>query len=106
MRISSCPGVADSDSCQIRLDQRAQELYLNRGFAFQASAWFEAAPVFVELSRVWRQKDAKLVSVLNRVRKGVMSSNDCAFLNYHCATVSRPNTVAVPAASAGGSGHE
>ena len=77
----------------------AQELYLNRGFAFQASAWFEAAPVFVELSRVWRQKDAKLVSVLNRVRKGVMSSDDCAFLNYHCATVSRPNTVAVPAAT-------
>ena len=68
------------------LDQRAQELYLNRGFAFQSSAWWEASLVVVELARVWRQKDAELVGVLNRVRRGQMTAADCAFLNRHCAT--------------------
>ena len=69
------------------LDLRPQELYLNRGFAFQAASWWEASLVFVELSRVWRQKDAQLVGVLNRIRKGTMTPNDCRFLNSHCATL-------------------
>ena len=31
------------------LDQRPQELFLNRGFAFQSTAWWEASLIFVEV---------------------------------------------------------
>lgn len=86
------------------LDQREQELFLNRGFAFQSVSWWRASLVFIELTRVWRQKDAQLVATLNRVRKGAMSADDCRYLNRHCATVAkRPSVggaaVAAPAAA-------
>ena len=72
------------------LDARESELFLNRGFAFQSQSWWAASLVFIELSRVWRQKDAALVATLNRVRKGCMTAEDIRFLNAHCATVARP----------------
>ena len=71
---------------------RREELFLNRGFAFQSAAWWEASLVFVELDRVWRQKDAHLVATLNRVRKGAMTADDCAFLNTRASSsLSMPN---------------
>jgi hypothetical protein len=46
------------------LDGRESELFLNRGFAFQSAAWWRASLIFVELTRVWRQKvrDARRAS--------------------------------------------
>ena len=72
------------------LDLRESELFLNRGFAFQSAAWWEASLIFVELSTVWRQKDADLVATLNRVRKGVMTPEDLRYLNQNCATRALP----------------
>ena len=72
------------------LDLRESELFLNRGFAFQSAAWWEASLIFVELSTVWRQKDADLVATLNRVRKGVMTPEDLRYLYQNCATRALP----------------
>ena len=70
------------DACRVE-----QELFLNRGFAFQSAAWFAASLVLIELSRVWRQKDEALVATLNRIRKGQMTASDCRYLNANCATL-------------------
>lgn len=56
----------------------------------QASAWWGASMVFVQLSRVWRQKDSAFVACLNRTRRGEMSPADVLFLNEHCATSAPP----------------
>ena len=64
---------------------------LNRGFAFQANAWWRASLVTIE-RRAW-QKDAALVATLNRIRKGAMTPADCRFLNAHCATPAGPPRV-------------
>jgi len=79
------------------LDNHESELFLNRGFAFQSTAWWRASPILIELSKVWRQKDAQLVATLNRIRKGAMTHDDIRYLNSHCATAAKP-------ANAGGGG--
>ena len=64
---------------------RREELFLNRGFAFQSSSWWRADLLFVELTRVWRQSDEQMVAVLNRVRRGTTTRVDLQWLNAHCA---------------------
>ena len=61
----------------VGLEGAAQELFLNRGFAFQSAAWWAASLVVIELERVWRQKDAALVATLNRIRRGDTTHARC-----------------------------
>ena len=46
--------------------------------------------LFVELTRVWRQRDEAMVAVLNRIRRGTFTSADLGWLNSHCAADSLP----------------
>ena len=118
------------------LDNHESELFLNRGFAFQSTAWWRASPILIELSKVgaaceraspalrilspnashrppplppllsqvWRQKDARLVATLNRVRKGAMTPDDIRYLNSHCATAAKPAAAASHAVGGGRGG--
>ena len=69
---------------------KREELFLNRGFAFQAESWWRADLLFVELTRVWRQRDEAMVAVLNRIRRGTATPADLNWLNSHCAADSPP----------------
>ena len=45
-----------------------RSIFLNRGFAFQAPAWERCGLVQVLLTRVFRQRDATFVRILNDIR--------------------------------------
>jgi len=76
---------------------KREELFLNRGFAFQAESWWRADLLFVELTRVWRQRDEAMVAVLNRIRRGTATPADLNWLNSHCAADSPPAPAPAPA---------
>lgn len=52
-------------------------------YFFSAHAWQEAQPKLLELQKVYRQKDAGFVRVLNRIRSGEHSAQDLAMLNQN-----------------------
>lgn len=66
------------EGCQL------QQVFLNRGFAFQSAVWWQADFVFVELTRVYRQSEQTMVDTLNRVRTGRSTPGDVEWLNRHC----------------------
>ncbi|KAL1520085.1 hypothetical protein AB1Y20_023560 [Prymnesium parvum] len=86
---------------QTGIENKPEELFLNRGFAFQASAWWSASMIFVELTQVWRQSDPRFVGCLHRVRQGDMTAEDLTYLNEHCAPLpSHPSAAARPSSAA------
>lgn len=62
------------------------QLFLNHGFAFQAPAWARcfARKNHVELTHVFRQSDARFVSLLNCIRTGRGAVDATATLNREC----------------------
>ena len=96
MALSTWPPLLESELKSHRailtsgLEAKRTELFLNRGFAFQSSAWWRLGLVMIELSRVWRQSDAQLVGTLNRIRRGLATQEDVRWLNRHCGTSAQP----------------
>lgn len=45
-----------------------EDVFLNRGFTFQAPTWKQCQLTQVLLTKVWRQKDQDFVSILNNIR--------------------------------------
>lgn len=52
-------------------------------YFFSAHAWQQAQPKLLELQKVYRQRDASFIRVLNRIRSGEHSTPDLAMLNQH-----------------------
>ncbi len=63
-------------------------------FAFQAACWPRIVQHSVLLSRVYRQRDNKLLDVLQRIRLGQCTPTDCEFLAA-CGTQSATDSAGV-----------
>lgn len=69
-----------------RLRAMHPELFLNHGFAFQAPAWARCIPAenHIELTQVFRQSDARFVSLLKCIRTGEGAVQATATLFREC----------------------
>jgi uncharacterized protein YpbB len=52
-------------------------------FFFHAKVWEKASPLYIELKKIYRQKEQKFIDLLNKVRHGNLCSNDISMLNEH-----------------------
>ncbi|KAF8007778.1 hypothetical protein BT93_K1699 [Corymbia citriodora subsp. variegata] len=55
-------------------------------FAFEADCWQSSFDLQIELTKVFRQSDERLVKVLQGIRKGEISPDDWEFLEESCAS--------------------
>ncbi|XP_010035891.2 ATP-dependent DNA helicase PIF1 [Eucalyptus grandis] len=55
-------------------------------FAFEADCWQSSFDLQIELTKVFRQSDERLVKVLQGIRKGQISPDDWEFLEESCAS--------------------
>lgn len=60
--------------------QILQQFYRSPYF-FDAQAWTDSAPITIELTKIYRQKNQDFIEILNRMRKGQSSDEDIATLN-------------------------
>eukprot|EP01130_Rhizamoeba_saxonica_P012760 TRINITY_DN5416_c0_g1_i2.p1 TRINITY_DN5416_c0_g1~~TRINITY_DN5416_c0_g1_i2.p1 ORF type:complete len:472 (+),score=78.37 TRINITY_DN5416_c0_g1_i2:169-1584(+) len=66
----------------IRLWQQEEEECESMDFIFETNAWNNCIDKFFELTEVFRQRDeAEFVSILSRIRKGVITDEDFHVLN-------------------------
>jgi hypothetical protein len=52
-------------------------------FFFHAKVWEKASPLYIELKKIYRQKEQKFIELLNKVRHGNLNSDDVIMLNEH-----------------------
>lgn len=62
------------------------DVFLNRGYAFQAEAWKRLSLVRVDLTQVYRQSDAEMVRMLQAIRSGTPREASHALLRLVAAT--------------------
>jgi ATP-dependent DNA helicase PIF1 len=77
------PRNADVEEMRTAMEEKGQEpedLFLNRGFAFQSHTWSDANFRVVELDVVFRQKNKEYVNVLNNIRRGHVTREVSQFL--------------------------
>ena len=79
--IKKCPHTMPHDECE---GCERQEVFCNRGFAFQSSWWWDADFVFTEFARVYRQSEVQMVQVLNAIRQGNVTAEQVSWLNSQC----------------------
>ncbi|MDR1454198.1 MAG: helix-turn-helix domain-containing protein [Tannerella sp.] len=66
--------------------------YYESAFFFHAQVVRQTQPVYLELKKVYRQKEQTFVSLLNNVRNNCLSVDDLQLLNMHC----QPNFIPSP----------
>lgn len=57
--------------------------YYKSVYFFDAWALAGQAPIYIELDKIYRQKDETFINVLNHLRNGIMTPEDIAILNQH-----------------------
>jgi hypothetical protein len=55
--------------------------YYQSQFFFHAKAWLQAPPLYIELKKIYRQKEQRFIDLLNKVRRGCLSNADVSMLN-------------------------
>ena len=69
------PPIADKDIWNIL------KLYYSSPFFFDAKAYKEAAPLYVELEKPYRQSEQEFIDILNKVRVNKLTKEDYELLN-------------------------
>ncbi len=64
-----------------REDEQILSKFYTHCFYYDALAFIENAPIIVELTKVYRQKDRHFVEVLDRIRTGKVTDEDVTLLN-------------------------
>lgn len=62
--------------------EQLQEVY-NSPFFFDAQVMKEAEPVYIELKKIYRQRDELFIKILNNVRNNTCNEEDLEILNEH-----------------------
>jgi cytochrome c556 len=65
--------------------------YYQSQFFFHSKAWEKATPLYIELKKIYRQKEQKFIDLLNKVRLGNLNSDDIAALNERFRQNFRPS---------------
>ncbi|XP_030518540.2 ATP-dependent DNA helicase PIF1-like [Rhodamnia argentea] len=78
--------IATGDFLQLPPIPRKGNCLSSKQFAFEADCWQSSFDLQIELTKVFRQSDERLVKVLQGIRKGEISPDDWEFLEQSCAT--------------------
>lgn len=60
---------------------RLLQTFYESPFFFHAKVIRQAQPVYIELKKIYRQNEATFVSLLNSIRQGSLSAQECELLN-------------------------
>src|SRR5690606_3152660 len=78
------PTITNTDEFNLK-----QEFY-NNPFFFYALALKQAAPLFIELKKIYRQTDKSFISLLNKIRNNQCDYEELQFLNSFCKPLFNP----------------
>ena len=67
-------------------DQRILHQFYDSEFFFSARVMNQVKPLYIELKKVYRQKEKEFIDVLNRIRVGKQDSSDIQILNSRINT--------------------
>jgi ATP-dependent DNA helicase PIF1 len=79
----------------MELADSVEDLFLNRGFLFQAHGWRAANFCVVDLQQVFRQNNREFVQVLDQIRRGHITPSGSDFLKRKCRRSLPPNEFGV-----------
>ena len=82
---------------------RGEEIFCNRGYAFQSNVWKNADFITVQLEKIYRQSDQSMISRLQQLRVG-SDAGKCEILNYFNQNCRGPRQAVVKADPGGAGG--